>query len=515
MSATKLRFLRSFLVIATACTALAFVAPAEAQQLTAHTSAQLEAHTGPGPQYPVQFVIPPNTEVTVLQCNQDYSWCEVGLNNQSGWAQGQYLLLSQNNQPMIQAGPQLGPFFQFLLGVLGQQFGLPQLPTPTPTPPTPTPTPTPPTPGANEVCFYADAGFAGNAFCVNMGASNASLTAPWNDVISSIRIGAGATVEVCGDANFGGWCRTYVDDVNLTGVRDNSTSSYRTVNIGGTPVSGAPTPTPQPNNGVPASPTTALNARSGPSTNYPVQFVIPQSGVVSIQLCLAGYSWCQFTYQGQSAWASAQYLRSTQTGQLISQTGAQLGIPTQQQQTPPPPQTPTPAANQVCFYSDNNFAGDTFCAAVGQTNASITGSRNNAITSIRVGANAKVTVCGDPNLAGWCQTYAGDVNLTSFRNNSISSYRVLTTAGVSPDARVCFYEYANYTGASFCIDANQSYSLMPSGWDNRISSITVQPGYSVQVCRDAGFGGWCELYSSNVPQLVGDRDNAVSSVRMQ
>ena len=91
--------------------------------------------------------------------------------------------------------------------------------------------PAPPTPTANQVCFYKDASFAGDAFCANLNQSNASLTSPWNDVISSIRVGANASVQVCGDANYGGWCQTYTDNVTLTSFRNDSISSYRVLPV--------------------------------------------------------------------------------------------------------------------------------------------------------------------------------------------------------------------------------------------------------------------------------------------
>ena len=515
--------LRKSLISLAAAFVLAFVgtAPASAQQLQVRATVDLNGRAGPGPEYAVLFVIPQNAILTVLQCTQDYGWCNVALGSQTAWAAGRYLEVVQTNQPIPDAGPQLGPVFDFLLGVLGPQFGLPQLP-PAP-PPTPAPQPQPqpqpqppqlPTPDANEVCFYRDINFGGDAFCVNMGASNTNLIGAWNNAISSIRVGQNASVQVCGDPNFGGWCQTYVDDVNLTGTRNDSISSYRTVDAGA-PASGPTPPT------LAAYPVVNLNARTGPGTGNPVAFVVPQDRTVQIIQCVQDFSWCQLTYQGQTAWASAQYLRASQSGLLISQAGAQLGIPIanqpapQPQPQPQPPATPTPGANEVCFYLNDNFTGDAFCVSTGRANFSLSGQWNNAISSIRVGANASVVVCGDPNLAGWCQTYTDNVNLTSFRNNAISSYRTLAANTPSPSARVCFFENANFGGASFCVDAGQSYALMPTGWDNRITSIRVEPGYSVQVCRDTNFGGWCEEITADVPQLFGDRNNAISSVRTQ
>jgi len=469
-------------------------------QLQARATALLNARSGPGPQYPVQFTIPQGTIVNLLACTETYEWCQVSMGNQTGWASGQYLEAVQTNQPIIEAGPQLGPVFDFLLDVFGPQLGLPQLP---PAPPTPPPAPAP---GTGEVCFYLDANFAGDALCVNVGASNSNLASPWNNAISSIRVGDNAAVEVCGDPNFGGWCQLYLDDVNLTGTRNDTISAYRT----STGQQQPPTPPPAGQN-FQARATVSLNARSGPTTQNGIVYVIPSNALVTIDACLVGYSWCRVLYLGQSAWASASYLVSVQNGQLISNVGGLLGIPTIE--PPQQPATPTPTANQACFYVDPNFAGNAFCANTGQTNLNLGPPWNNALSSIRVGANAAVTVCGDPNLAGWCQTYTDNVNLTSFRNDTISSYRVVGAGAPPPPTAVCFFESANYTGASFCMNPGQSYATLPSGWDNRITSIRVEAGATVQVCRDTEFWGWCEQLTSSVPQLFGDRNDAISSAR--
>ncbi|MHA1559107.1 MAG: SH3 domain-containing protein, partial [Alphaproteobacteria bacterium] len=467
------------LLIAIALAVAIGITPAAAQQLQARAVVDLNGRAGPSTQNPILFVIPRDAVVTVLQCTDDYTWCNVALGAQTAWASAAFLEVVETNQPIPQAGPQIGPVFDFLLGIFGPQLGLPQLP---PAPPEPQPLPEP---GPSEICLYTDVNFGGDVLCVNMGASNTNLVAPWNNAVSSIRVGENASVEVCGDPVHAGWCKTYVDNVNLTGTRNNSISSYRTV------TAEPPTPDPtQPTAGpVEAQATAKLNARAGPSTTNPILFVIPQTGSVEVLSCLADYSWCRLTYLGQTAWASAQYLRANESGLLISLTGAQLGIPVSEPPapTPAPPAAPTPAANEVCFYLNADFAGDAFCEPSGRSNFSIAGQWNNAISSIRIGAASSVIVCGDPNLASWCQTYEDDVSLTSFRNNSMSSYRTLATNTTPPAARVCFFENAGYGSASFCIEPGQSYAVMPAGWDNRITSIEVEAGHSVQVCRDNNF----------------------------
>lgn len=499
--------------IAIAAAGVTLASPASAQQVQARTVVELNARSGPGQQFPIQFVIPQGTVVPVLTCTQAFDWCQVVYQGQSGWSSSQFLQSVDTQQPMQEMAPVLGPIFSLLFGVIGDAFGFPP-----PPPPQPEPEPEPPlpAPGPNEVCFYRDVNFAGAAACVNMGSSNSSISNAWNDVISSIRVGQGAQVQVCGDVNYQGWCQTYVDDVNLTGFRNDSISSYRTVGIPQQPQPPQPQPQP-PANALQAYASLSLNARSGPDTQFPVQYVIPTNGTVQLIQCTVGYSWCQLSYFGQTAWSSAQYLLSSVNGQPISQVGAQLGIPvTNQVPQPPqpqPPALPTPAANEACFYTGSSFNGNAFCVSVGNADFSLTSPFNNTISSIRVGANASVQVCGDPNLSGWCQIYTDDVTLTSFRDNSISSYRTLSAGAPQPTIGVCFYEFTGYGGASFCIDDGETLNTLPQGWNDRISSIRVDPGFTVQVCRDTGLWGWCEQYTANVPALSGDRNDAISSVR--
>lgn len=89
----------------------------------------------------------------------------------------------------------------------------------------------------------------------------------------------------------------------------------------------------------------------------------------------------------------------------------------------------------VCFYEHNNYAGWKKCLGPGRYPSTATpGSRDNAISSIKVGDRLKVTIYEHPH----------------FRGRSM-----VLKPGVSID------------------------SLIESGWDNRISSIivdTVQVG---------------------------------------
>ena len=54
------------------------------------------------------------------------------------------------------------------------------------------------------VCFYQDAGFEGDRFCLNSGDSARSMPSTFNDAVSSIQLFGGASVTIYEHDNFGG-----------------------------------------------------------------------------------------------------------------------------------------------------------------------------------------------------------------------------------------------------------------------------------------------------------------------
>jgi Peptidase inhibitor family I36 len=76
-------------------------------------------------------------------------------------------------------------------------------------------------------CFYQDAGFRGQTFCVSRGGSIASLPPGFNDHISSVRV-RGANVMIFMDADFRGRSTRITSDVdNLGGMWNDRISSIR------------------------------------------------------------------------------------------------------------------------------------------------------------------------------------------------------------------------------------------------------------------------------------------------
>lgn len=76
-------------------------------------------------------------------------------------------------------------------------------------------------------CFYTDANFRGQSFCVARGGSYASLPNGFNDRISSIRVQR-ATVVIFSDGRFGGHTERVTADIpNLGGRWNDRISSLR------------------------------------------------------------------------------------------------------------------------------------------------------------------------------------------------------------------------------------------------------------------------------------------------
>ena len=80
-------------------------------------------------------------------------------------------------------------------------------------------------------------------------------------------------------------------------------------------------------------------------------------------------------------------------------------------------------------------------------------------------------------------------------------------------AQVCFYEHANYAGASLCRSSTTSW-IGPT-WNDRISSIRVPAGYKVELFADQNFRGAAVTLTADNANLVGVALNdAVSSMRV-
>lgn len=83
------------------------------------------------------------------------------------------------------------------------------------------------------------------------------------------------------------------------------------------------------------------------------------------------------------------------------------------------------------------------------------------------------------------------------------------------NGEMCFYEGANYTGASFCLSSGTTVrDLALAGWDNRISSVRVTVPTSAALCRDRTFQSYCERITESQPRLHRYLARNLSSLRV-
>ena len=78
----------------------------------------------------------------------------------------------------------------------------------------------------------------------------------------------------------------------------------------------------------------------------------------------------------------------------------------------------------------------------------------------------------------------------------------------APGGIACFFEHANYGGASFCADSDSSW--VGSAWNDRISSVKVRSGYQVQLFGDVNYSGAVKTLTGDASSLPGFNDQASS-----
>lgn len=192
-----------------------------AMAVPATATGAVNVRTGPSTSYAIVDQLYAGENVEVTQCQS--GWCYVQHSGPDGWVSGNYLSIANQPQPQPQPQPN-DPDCNFGLqvGPGGPNFSI-NCGNGNPTPP--------PAPVTPKVCFHSGNNYSGNSFCVNAGSGNSNLGGYWNDRISSVQVQSGASVQVCRNSGFGGFCQTYSSSVPvLNGFLNNQISSYQTYN---------------------------------------------------------------------------------------------------------------------------------------------------------------------------------------------------------------------------------------------------------------------------------------------
>jgi hypothetical protein len=187
----------------------------------------------------------------------------------------------------------------------------------------------------------------------------------------------------------------------------------------------------------------------------------------------------------------------------------------------------TPNAG-ACFYEDSNFRGRYFCVRPGDRVDSLPNGMGDQISSMRLMGSSQVTVFRDRNLRGRSARFIGDVRDLKREgwNDQISSIDVGRGGGgwrdrlpvwgrnePTPREGACFYQDTDFRGQYFCAPRGATYTALPRGFNDRISSIRVF-GSEVRVFQDRNFGGRSTEIRSDMRNLRGNWRDNVSSIRV-
>jgi hypothetical protein len=202
----------------------------------------------------------------------------------------------------------------------------------------------------------------------------------------------------------------------------------------------------------------------------------------------------------------------------------------------------------ACFYEDSNFRGRYFCVRTGERLQTLPAGMGDRISSVRLRGSSEVTVFRDADMRGRSGRFIGDVRDLKGEgwNDQISSLEIVAARDYSgfgggdrgrargnrgrggwrgdrapvwgrneamPREGACFYEDANFRGQYFCAPRGATYTALPRGFNDRISSVRVF-GAEVRIFQNQNFRGRSTEIRSDTPDLRGNWRDSVSSIRV-
>ena len=177
-------------------------------------------------------------------------------------------------------------------------------------------------------------------------------------------------------------------------------------------------------------------------------------------------------------------------------------------------------SSPVTVHQNVNFSGREL--SVGAGDVSIQDLRNtvgnDVISSIEIAPGYTVLACQNSRLRGRCETFTSDVSdlRTIGFNDTISALRI--SSGSLPAVSV--FQNVGFAGRVLDIQGEGDISIQDlrnSVGNDAISSIRINEGYEVFACRNSGFRGTCETFTStisDVRRLNSSFNDVISSLRV-
>ena len=334
-----------------------------------------------------------------------------------------------------------------------------------------------------------------------------------NDVISSLIVGAGYTVEVFRHRNFTGTRQTYVgpQEVDLSGnTLNNQISSYKLYR---TPAVAE----------VLVLREQGLDAAGGweIAHNDPIEVDWMEWGVdnrVSSLIIEAGYTVEVFSY------LNFRGGRQTYVGpQSVDLSGSTLDNRISSYKLYRTPAVAGAVADALVLRERGlGAAGGWEIAHTAPIEVGWVGPEDDdAISSLIVGAGYTVEVFRDWAFNGTVQTYVGpqEVDLAgNTLNNQISSYKLYSTPAGTVAAPLVLREHGLSEAGGWEIAHTGPVAVGWIGWadNDQVSSLIIEAGYTVEVFQHSNFNGISQTYvGPRVVDLAGNvLNNQISSYKL-
>jgi len=186
------------------------------------------------------------------------------------------------------------------------------------------------------------------------------------------------------------------------------------------------------------------------------------------------------------------------------------------------------AFGRVCFFENVNFKGSSFCVTGIQRVENLKPSGwSDQISSVLVEGPMAVTLYRNAGYKGRSlklRNSVADLRLRTGWNDATTSFATsieFVFPGPppvpAPRGQVCFFENVNYAGDKLCVRTGRRVAnLIPSGWNDRISSVAVGQGARASIFEDVRLGGaQLNLTASNPDLRKNGWNDRASSLRVR
>ncbi|VUD41237.1 Development-specific protein S [Thalassocella blandensis] len=176
--------------------------------------------------------------------------------------------------------------------------------------------------------------------------------------------------------------------------------------------------------------------------------------------------------------------------------------------------------NVVELFEHCDYGGWSISLSLGDYNAAdivAAGGKNNDASSIKIAAGYEALLYEHDAMVGAGIKLSGDTQcLNSYKlNDQLSSIVVKPISEPQPDnsSAACIYDLESYNGGRLCLSPGEFD--FASAWNNKASSVSISPGYQLELFADSSRQGSVVTLTENTRNLAANSfDNSASSYRL-